>query len=376
MIFSAILLARWLTDLDFYLFRIFGNYFSLFIFYLCFIALRFDKNSSDFERLIGKVFVFSAAVYLAGSLLQLSGRVFDLKFLIDFPGYLLGNGGRTSEVRGFNSFTAEPSYAGIVSSLFIVFGIVLRKDGLLSIRQFKYSIICYVLVVLLSSSATALPFFLVALLALVRHLGFSLKAIALFSSVSTSILVFGFFWIFGFDPSGNRLLSLAILFLDGGIVEIYADVSAASRFASIINYSLPLIFGGYLWGSVLVANDATLILPIIDGLNASAPFKEMLRIGFYAEGGGLRTKSAISQSLFLFGVFAVLFWIVWLVRFFLPFYNLPGNKYIALLVFGGYLVQVPLGHPLFCFVTGYAFYRSLRLKDKRLFDMRSQNVRR
>ena len=336
------------TDLD--SFRVLGNYASFLLFFLFFAALsQADKKTKELLLdALSRLLLIVSFLYLAGSLLQLTSRLSGIEIFSEIIKNILSREGRTSLNRGFNSITAEPSYAGIVNSLIACIALFVYQHGYTSIKICKIIVGNCLIVALLSASATAIPFIIIAVF-------YAIKAF----KIKTHSIVFILFLIVApviaylFQTLEElRLINLINTFLisnGGGISE---DVSAISRFASILNYSIPFLFGHGVFGNALVNVSDNYLIDIIRSLGLSGELSSLLEVGVIAEGGGIRTKSAISQSIFLFGVFSLFFWVFFANYLLRKARSKSGAVALPLIILTGYLIQIPLGHPSFCVAIG------------------------
>lgn len=348
--FVAILSIRLVFYSNLDSFRVLGNYVSFFLFFLFFAAIsRSDQKTTNlFLEALPKLLLIASFLYLGGSLLQLTSRLTGIEIFSNITKAILSREGRTSFNRGFNSLTAEPSYAGIICSLLACITLYVYQNGYMTKRTCKTTVGNCLAVALLSASATATPFLVIAGIYAAKALRIKVHSIAIFSLV---IIVPATIYALQ-NLNELRFVSLinSSLNSDGGGVT--DDVSAISRFASIVNYSIPLLSGDGIFGNALTNVDDTYFINIIRNLGLSSDLSSALEIGVVSEGGGLRTKSAISQSLFLFGIFSLFFWsILWkdLVQ---NTRKNPGATALPLIIFIGYLIQIPFGHPTFCLAIG------------------------
>ncbi len=355
--FVTVLVVRLIAFRDLDSFRVLGNYMSLFLFLLYFSAIASGQTSTqrEFYRALSTLLVAASVVYLLGTLLQLASRLTGASILFEVTNMFLSADitGRTTSERGFNSFAAEPSYAGIVCSLLITIAAHFYRIGCLTKKRFLFSVTNYFVVVLLSAAATAVPFLIVAILAVAAAFGARIKfTVILMAGLMAAVLV-----RVAQDFEHIRFFYLLNLVASTGFTGLQGDVSTLSRLASPVNYVLPLLRGENLLGQALSDVSVGYFLAQIDELRVSPVIRASLEIGVTAEGGGLRTKSAIGQSLLLFGIPAVLFWLSLAVRFLYRRGLSDGRVFIIVVVVLGYIIQVPLGHPTFCLAIGLLLFR-------------------
>ena len=210
-------------------------------------------------------------------------------------------------------------------------------------------------VVILASSVTAAPFFAIFCFYFIKAYAikiFNLKSLFLLA-ISLTII------ISTVDFSNLRAFQLAKM-VTSDEKSVSDDVSAISRFASIVNYSLPIFSGRGLFGNFLEYVDENYVINLIKDADIDNDFKLILINGAIAEGGGLRTKSAISQSFFLFGVLGIGFWILLIVHMRHNLRKKNGAQALLVIIVLGYLVQIPLGHPTFLLVIGIILFSPIR----------------
>lgn len=356
-IFVGLLLLRLSLFRDLDSFRVFGNYSSVLISLIFFSALRSTgKNKAEiFLSAVADVLLVVSALYFLASTIQLMSRISGLTVLSEIIQSLISRGGRTSEGRGFNSLTAEPSYAGIVCSLIGCLNIFLYQSGYVDLRKSKWISLLCATTGILASSVTAMPFLVIFAYYYARA-----HSVNIFGLKTFFLLVVGSVIIISaIDFENLRAFQLAKM-ATSDERSVRDDVSAISRFASIVNYSLPIVSGRDLFGNVFQYVDQTYVINIIKNSNIGNEFKIILINGAIAEGGGLRTKSAISQSFFLFGIFGIVFWIFLIMHMRRILRKNIGAQALLLSVVLGYLIQIPLGHPTFLLVIGIIFLSPVR----------------
>lgn len=358
-LFSVLMFFRYLYYLDFLNFGVFANYLTFFLFILYFSLLTYsnlcviDKFLSSVSRLIYLV----AYIYFFATLLQLSTRVTgDPLFatIVDSAVSADIMGARSSIDRGFNSLAAEPSYAGIQVSVMACLSILLYSYGCLDKKRMQISVALLIISGLLTASFTAMPFIVIASTAYFLTMNLSKKFIVFFLGCIAIYIFVNTGSAAGF--SGIRFARLIALFQENGILgTLSIDVSFASRFASPVNYSLPLFVEGNLLGDPFGPVDIQRLSRAIDLAPFTSHVKDSLYVGLVAEGGLLKTKSGIAQSIFLFGLLGIAFWVSLFVSVIRrrKLRHASGQdklrRRIAILlgsvVLLGYFVQVPLGHP-------------------------------
>lgn len=347
--FNVLLIFRFVVYADLDSFRVLGNYGSLLLaitFFLLIVKSSAGMQSS-FINASGKLLLFISFAYLVASLMQMTSRVTGLVLLSEIIEGLLARGGRTSSMRGFNSLAAEPSYAGIVCSVIGCLSIYLYRLGCIRRKSAMVTVLNSLVTIILSASATVLPFLILFLY--YAKTSFKIK-VSRFVFIALAIVI-PMILVANINFNEVRLFQLAAM-TTSNPASITEDVSAVSRFASIINYALPLLAGYNYFGLIFTDVSAAYFQGIINDLGFNSIFSDILLMGIEAEGGGLRTKSAIAQSTFLFGFVAVIFWTLLLSR--LAAKQRINNEPVVIvaIIFLGYLIQVPLGHPTILLAIG------------------------
>lgn len=360
--FVFVMLFRLVIFKDMSSVRVFGNYgaICMFIMFFLLFSIQDDTIKEKFIKTVSSYIYVSSFLYLAASLMQLASRVTGFEIFFDIVNMVVSSdiSGRSSTSRGMNSIAAEPSYAGIQTSLMACIVMLLYHMQFMSRARMLKSGAALLLTAVLSASATAIPFILIAIYAVSTSWRRSTKIIGVLGG---GIIAVGLITTLE-SVDGIRLFSLMELLFSGGVIALLSDVSFASRFASPINYSLPLFVDGAIFGNPFSQFGVDIFSRHIENSIFPDYIKNALYIGLVAEGGGLVTKSGIAQSIFLFGIPAIIFWLLFLFR---------GAQYrawtlsrkeirhirsvrrcIVMMIFLGYLIQVPLGHPTFLLSWG------------------------
>lgn len=347
--FNVLLILRFVVYADLDSFRVLGNYSSLLL-AITFFLLIVKSNTGMQSSLInasGKLLLIISFAYLIASLMQMTSRVTGSPFLSEIIESLLARGGRTSSMRGFNSLAAEPSYAGITCSVIGCLSIYLYRLGYIKRKSAMISVINSLATIVLSASATVLPFLVLFLYYTKRSFDIKISRF-IFTALAIAIPMI---LVANINFSEVRLFQLAATTASNP-ASIAEDVSAVSRFASVINYALPLLTGYNYFGLIFNEVSASYFQNIINDLGLNSALSEVLLVGVEAEGGGLRTKSAIAQSTFLFGCFALIFWTLLLSRLASKQRKNDEPAIVVAIIFLGYLIQVPLGHPTILLAIG------------------------
>lgn len=205
----AVLLYAWIGT-DFFI--------LLSVFYFCVFLTFAYLRITDIQKHLEIAIKIAAVTYAVGTILQALG--FDLSHVV--------TNFRTDDDRGFNSFTSEPSYLGLMSSMMIATRLIYNRK----IDVFYFLI--YFNLLSSASMAAILTFLaLVPLQVLTTYRREPIKILLIYAFLFASIWA-----VLGMTSRVN--VSVDRVVESPGIESLFADISIANRFARGI---LPLWIG-------------------------------------------------------------------------------------------------------------------------------------